>query len=297
MNDKMSSLVGELSVIYGAREFSDEIVQELENRLKQCRVPYTNMLQSDTKRTSTYYIENNLMYNRHNNNVLLFQENIFIDVKSEKKSTSELNTDMKDVNSHETNKIAIMQNAISDASLKYMKVADKSFNILPILVYLGSKKDSYNVAQHFRFKKACYGKEDDIFSKFALMQNKNFLFLDVREVDWNSILKIQLYKVPENERSYISKKIIFAGYYEILLALYDGQVDKIFYPLYKMKESIQFLLREDNELYAPYISGILESLSNKLDLMRSSECIENHSKQYEIEVYLNEFLNVSNLTY
>lgn len=185
-----------------------------------------------------------------------------------------------------------MQNAISNASLKYMRTTDKSFNILPVLVYLGSKEDSYNIVHHFRVKKVYEKKEDDILSKFALMQNKNFLFIDVREEDWKSILEIQIYKIPENERNYISRKIIFAAYYEILLALYDEQVDKIFYPLYKMRESIQFLLREDPIVYTPYLSGILESLSNKLALMESGECIGN---RYEIENYLNEFLNVSNL--
>lgn len=288
----MSSLVGELSVVYGARVFSDEIVQKLENDLKKEKSPYTNMLQSDTERTSRYYIESNLLYNKYNNNLLLFQENIFIDPKSKNTFISERNADIENVNFHEINKIAIMQNAISNASLKYMRTTDKSFNILPVLVYLGSKEDSYNIVHHFRVKKVYDKKEDDILSKFALMQNKNFLFIDVREEDWKSILEIQIYKVPENERSYISRKIIFAAYYEILLALYDEQVDKIFYPLYKMRESIQFLLREDPVIYIPYISGILESLSNKLALMESGECIGN---RYEIENYLNEFLNVSNL--
>ena len=290
MNDKMCSLrQAEMAMIFALKEADLlDLAKEQEEifTTQPLSSSLTHMLQTETERTANYFIETNLVFSKYNENRLLFQENIFLDCDDNFSDDANLTC----INYKETNKVALIQNAMSRMALKYMQQQDESFNLLPVLVYLGNDLPPY-----FSHNRSYQSKQEDSpFSRFELSTNKSFLFLDVKTVDWQEIIKLSLEKVPEADRLLLCSKIIFASYYQILLSLYNKEIDKIYYPLHKMQECIIFLLKKDKELYYPYANGILASLSDKLSLFQSSDRITSNER-YEVDKKLAEFLSVTNL--
>ena len=291
MNDKMCSLrQSDIAMLFalelaGLTDLAKEQERKFSNNTYGSII--TNMLQAETERTSNYYIETNLSYSKYNSNRLLFQENIFLDKESDDESRS---NDVSQVNAKEINKVALIQDAMSRMALKYMSIEEDSFSLLPVLVYLGADLPNYFTLSHRLPYKS---HEDNPFKKYELTTNKSFLFLDVRRVDWKKTIELRLDKVPEAERLLLCYKIIFASYYQTLLSLYDSQVDKIHYPLHKLQGCIKYLLESDRKQYYPYVTGILDSLSDKVSLFHSSKRIDS-KERYEIDKILVEYLSVTN---
>ena len=190
--------------------------------------------------------------------------------------------DKSQINYQEKNRIAIFQAAISESFMKYAHPKDTILSLLPVLAYLGKQDEQFDIEYTLSLTNTIYSY--DPYYQFGIMPNKDFLFLNIRSIDGDKILNPKLDK-DSIQNEYDAKRLLIAGYYKILICLYDGETDKIFYALHKIQHAINYLLKDYYlELYS-YLLGIRENLTDKLSFFKTSN-------KFEIERSFNKFLTI-----
>lgn len=298
MNDKMCSLgLAEVLAVIAYEKVNKNVAEYLESNLKKgfYRRGVSNMLETSRERNVFNFIENNVLYNEVNNgNILIFQENIFVD-SNQASNSQPMNKDieyrnLKSISYEEKNRMAVFQKTVSDVLLKYMSKTEYRLKCLPILVYLGRSDEYLDINCMLSRVNSNIDYTNNPYSQYGLEPNKDFLFLDVKSINWGEILKLNLETIDKNEKVYRAKKLIVAGYYKILQALYDGKEDQIFYPLHKIQLAIKCINSYNHEELYSYLMGICESLTDKLSFFEAAHIIRN---RFEIEQYFNEFLTIN----
>lgn len=290
MNDKMCSLgMAEITAIIAYESIGNtKIAKKLEEYVKGEADSYgiTNLLEYTLNRDAASFIEKNILYNKYNNNILLIQEQIFVERKKEvnldslDKGAGKI--DKSQINYQEKNRIAIFQAAISELFMKYAHPKDTRLSLLPVLVYLGKQDEQFDIEYTPCLTNTTYSY--DPYYQFGIIPNKDFLFLNIRSIDWDKILDLK-FDEDNIQNVYDVKRLLIAGYYKILICLYDDDTDKIFYALHKIQHAINYLLKDYYlELYS-YLLGIRENLTDKLSFFKTSN-------KFEIERSFNKFLTI-----